>query len=78
VTLEAIMEAIKHLPEQERWKLAGWFDEIEEAAWDEDIKRDFAPGGKGERLATEIHREISEGTARPVEEGFAKRHRFPS
>jgi hypothetical protein len=72
------MEAIKHLPEQERWKLAGWFEEMEEAAWDEDIKRDFAPAGKGERLVEEIHREISEGMARPFEEGFAKRRRFPS
>jgi hypothetical protein len=45
------------------------------AAWDEDIKRDFAPGAKGEPVAKEIHREISEGTARPLEEGLAKRRR---
>lgn len=69
MTLEAIKEAIKHLPERERWKLAGWFEEMEDAAWDEDIKRDFAPGGKGELLALEIRREISEGNARPLEEG---------
>ena len=65
MTLEAIMDAIQHLPEEERRQLAGWFEAMEEAAWDEEIKRDFAPGGKGERLAKEIHREISEGTARP-------------
>jgi hypothetical protein len=75
MTLEAIKEAIKHLPEQERWKLAGWFEEMEEAAWDEDIKRDFAPGGKGELVAKEILREISDGNARPLEEGLAKRRR---
>jgi len=73
MTLEAIKEAIKHLPEEERRKLAGWFEGMEEAAWDEDLKRDFAPGGKGERLAREIQREISEGKARPLEVGLAKR-----
>jgi hypothetical protein len=73
MTLEAIKEAIQHLPEEERRKLAGWFGELEEAAWDEEMKRDFAPGGKGEQLAKQIEREISEGNARPLEEGLAKR-----
>jgi hypothetical protein len=59
MTLETIKEAIKHLPEEERRKLAGWFEGLEEAVWDADLKRDFAPGGKGERLAKEIRREIS-------------------
>ena len=78
MTLQAIQEAIKDLPEDDRRKLAGWFEGMEEAAWDEDLKRDFAPGGKGERLAKEIQREISEGKARPLEEGLAKRRRFHS
>jgi hypothetical protein len=47
-------------------KLAGWFEEMEKAAWDEEMERDFAPGGKGEWLAKEIRREISEGKARPL------------
>jgi hypothetical protein len=67
VTLEAIKEAIKHLPEDERRELVGWFDAMEEAAWDEQMKRDFAPGGKGELLKEEIHREISERKAPPPE-----------
>ena len=78
MTLEAIKEAIKHLPEQERWKLAGWFEEMEEAAWDEEMKRDFAPSGKGEPLVNEIQREISKGQARPLEEGLAKRRQSHS
>lgn len=78
MTLEAIQEAIKHLPEEERRKLAGWFERLEEAAWDEELKQDFAPGGKGERLEKEIQREISEGKARPLEEGLAKRRRSSS
>jgi hypothetical protein len=54
MTVDAIKEAIQHLPEQERWKLAGWFDAMEETAWDEEMKRDFAPGGRGEKLASQI------------------------
>jgi hypothetical protein len=75
MTLEAIQEAIKHLSEEERRKLAGWFAGMEEAAWDEELKRDFAPGGRGERLVHEIQWEVSEGKARPLEEGLAKRRR---
>jgi hypothetical protein len=75
MTLEAIKEAIKHLPEEERRKLADWFEGMEEAAWDDDLKRDFSLGGSGERLAKEIQREVSEGKARPIDEGFARRRR---
>ncbi len=73
MTLEAIKEAIQHLPENERRLLAGWFDAMEEMAWDEDMQRDFAPCGKGELLTKQIQQEISEGNARPLEEGLAKR-----
>jgi hypothetical protein len=48
---------------------------MEEAAWDDDLKRDFSLGGSGERLAKEIQREVSEGKARPIDEGFARRRR---
>jgi hypothetical protein len=75
MTLEGIKKAITHLPEEERRQLAGWFEGMEEAAWDEEMKRDFALGGPGERLEKEIRREISEGRARPLEEGLARRRR---
>ena len=78
MTLETIQDAIKHLPDEERRKLVCWFDEMEETAWNADLKRDFSPGGRGERLANEIQREISEGKARPLEEGLAKRRRSHS
>ena len=51
MTLDAIKEAIQRLPIEERWKLADWFAEIGESAWDQELKRDFAPGGRGESLA---------------------------
>jgi hypothetical protein len=76
--LEAIKEVISHLPEEERRKLAEWFEGMEESAWDDEMKRDFAPGGPGAWLEKEIRREISEGTARPLEEGLAKRRRAHS
>jgi hypothetical protein len=76
MTLEAIQEAIQHLSEEERRKLVGWFERMEEAALDEELKRDFGPGGSGERLAEQIQREISEGKARPLVEGLAKRSRI--
>ena len=75
MTLKAIKEAIQHLPEEERRQLAGWFERLEEAVWDEEIQRDFAPSAKGEWLAKEIQREISEGKARPLDEGLARRRR---
>ena len=75
MTLQAIKEAIEHLPDEERRKLAGWFEGIEEQAWEDELKRDFAPGGKGEHLAKQVQQEISEGKAQPLEEGLANRRR---
>ena len=75
MTLEAIKEAIQHLPAEERRELADWFEQMEEAAWDAEIERDFAPGGRGEALEKRIRCEIAEGKARPLEEGLAKRRR---
>jgi hypothetical protein len=75
MTLEAIKEAIQHLPAEERRELAGWFDAMEEAAWDDEMKRDFAPGGRGESIVQEIRQQIDKGTATSLEEGLAKRRR---
>jgi len=75
MTLESLKEAIKHLSDEERRELAGWFEGMEEAAWDQEIERDFAPGGRGDRLANEVRRDISKSEARPLEEGLTKRRR---
>jgi len=76
MTLQAIKEAIEHLSEEERRKLADWFEDLEEAAWDEQIERDFSLGGG--RLMKEIQQEVSEGKARSLEEGLAKRRKTRS
>ncbi len=73
MTLQAIKEAIEHLPHEERRKLAGWFEGIEQQAWETELERDFAPGSKGEQLAKQLQHEISEGKAQPLEDGLAKR-----
>lgn len=73
MTLDAIKEAIEHLPEQDRRLLAEWFDHLEQAAWDDQIERDFAVGGRGEALLNQIRREISDGEARPLGEGITGR-----
>jgi hypothetical protein len=61
MTVEAIKAAIKQLPESERRKLADWFAELEEQAWDAEMERDFSPGGRGHRLGGKINQEIDKG-----------------
>jgi len=58
MTVEAIIAAIEQLSEPERRKLADWFNEIEEQAWDAEMERDFSPGGRGHHLVEKINREI--------------------
>jgi hypothetical protein len=75
VTVEAIKAAIRELPEPERRKLADWFEELEEQAWDKQIEQDFSPGGRGMPLLAELERELSAGETRPMEEGLAERRK---
>jgi len=73
MTVDAIKEAIAHLSEADRKQLADWFEELEERAWDEEIERDFSPGGRGMPLLAELEREIEEG--RPMDEVCAERRK---
>ena len=75
MTLEGIIAAIEQLGEQDRRKLAEWFEEMEEQAWDKQIEQDFSPGGRGMPLLAELERELDEGKTRPMEEGFAGRRK---
>lgn len=59
--MEAIKDAIAHLSEDERKQLADWFDELDEEAWDRQMKQDFAPGGRGAHLLEKIDRQIDSG-----------------
>ena len=75
MTVDDIKTAIEQLPEPERLKLADWFQEMKERAWDAEMERDFSPGGRGYHLVEKINREIDEGKFTPMEE--ALRARFP-
>ena len=75
MTVEVIQAAIEQLSEADRRKLADWFEEMEEQAWDQQIEQDFSPGGRGMPLLAELERELAEGKTRPMEEGFAERRK---
>ncbi len=69
MTLKAIKEAIEHLPEEEQIALLHWLHEREQAAWDEEIERDFSPGGRGTPLLDKVKSDIRAGKFKPMEEG---------
>jgi hypothetical protein len=57
MTVEAIKAQIGQLSEDDRKQLFSWIEEQEEQAW-----RDFAPGGRGERLIAKIEADIAAGS----------------
>ena len=59
MNVETIQAAIKDLPEAERRRLADWFETLEEQAWDEQIERDFSPGGRGAPLLARLSQDGS-------------------
>ena len=75
MTLAAIKEPIEQLPPDEQTILVNWLSERDWKAWDEQIERDFSPGGCGVSLLAELEREIAEGKTLPLEEGFTERRR---
>jgi hypothetical protein len=46
MTVQAIQDAIKQLPEPERRQLADWFEELEAQEWDDQIERISLPAGR--------------------------------
>ena len=74
MTVEAIKEAIADLPAEEKVSLAAWLNLQTMDDWDKQMEQDFSPGGRGMAFVEQVQREIAEGKARPMEEGFAERH----
>ena len=72
MTVEAIKDAIAHLSEPERRELADWFEDLEEAAWDRQMERDLAPGGRGVHLVQEVKADITAGRTKPMHEFLAE------
>jgi hypothetical protein len=73
MTVDAIKDAINQLSDADRKQLAEWFEQLEEQAWDEEIERDFSPGGRGMALLKKLETEIAEGKTQPLEDGWAER-----
>ena len=72
MTVEAIKQEISHLSEPERKELVDWIEELEEKAWDQEMERDFAPGGRGEHLLAEVQADIAAGRTKPLAEVLAE------
>lgn len=72
MTVEAIKKALSELPADDRHSLTAWLNDYEYDDWDRQMVKDFSPGGRGAAWAERVKRQISEGQARPLEEGFAK------
>jgi len=79
LTVEAIKDAINKLPQEDKVSLASWLNVQTMDDWDQQMRRDFSPGGKGMKFLEQVKREIAEGvaegTVRPMVEGFAERRR---
>ena len=73
MTIEAIKEAISGLPADERHSVAFWLNELEYDAWDRQMVRDLAAGGRGEALLERIKREIAGGQAVPFAQARRER-----
>ena len=77
MTLDAIKDAVVHLSEAEREQFARWFEDLAEEAWDREIERDFATGGRGAHPVEEIDRKIdhviASGNVTSLEDGLRAR-----
>ncbi len=57
MSLEEVKEAVRHLSENERMALESWLAQ----EWDEEIKRDFSPGGAGRAILADVDAQIEAG-----------------
>ncbi len=73
MTVEAIKQEISDLSAPERKQLIDWIEELEEQAWDREMERDFAPGGRGAHLIGKVDREIADDQFTSLEEGLGSR-----
>lgn len=68
--LAEIQEAIERLPKEQQAALAAWLADRDQAEWEADIERDFAPGGAGTALLDEMKAEVRAGKFLPFEQGL--------
>jgi hypothetical protein len=70
--LAHIQQAIDELPEDEQTALAAWMVDRDRARWDEEIERDFSPGGAGMELLEAVKKQVRDGVSRPLSEGLPR------
>ena len=79
--VDAIRDAISRLPKDDKVSLFAWLSLETTDAWDRQMHRDFAPGGRGAKFQKRVKAEIAEaareGSLRPLSEGFAQRRKRP-
>lgn len=66
MTVDSIKNAIVDLPEAERRQLLDWLSDLEQDAWDRQMATDFAPGGPGDFLRTELQASILTGQSASI------------
>lgn len=69
MNLAEIQHAIVELPKEQQAALVAWIAEREQAGWEAEIERDFAPGGAGIAFLNEMKSEVCSGKFHPFEEG---------
>ena len=66
MSLAEIEKAVDALSPVELAKLAAYIARHDNSAWDEEIERDFSPGGKHEPLLKKIDAQIDDGDFTPL------------
>ena len=72
MTIEAIKEAIAHLPPDQKARLAAWVLQQDLEEWDRQIQDDFSPGGRGMALLEEAQADAREGRSKPMDDFLAE------
>lgn len=65
MSIKELKEAIIELPERERLELSAWLSDLDDDAWDRQMKQDALPGGKLHSLPSEAHEEYLRGGTLP-------------
>jgi len=69
MSITEIQLVIQELPAEEQAALAVWIVDRDRARWDEEIERDFSPGGAGMELLDRTKKQVRDGLSRPLSEG---------
>lgn len=66
MTIDALKGAITGLPDEDKIALAAWLNIQTMDEWDQQMARDFAPGGRGSHVMEKVKRDIRAGKFTPM------------